>query len=146
LPVFDAEDDRRLLEPSCLKGAQRPWELGQPPQKPARAVRVHVVFTRRLSALATASRWPCEREATGGESVGWQRWRRQRLAQTRAKVSGFAQGADGIVHLAEYALLAGVQRQECPPGIGTRQDVLTKYGLMTRRCRVCRNLSRGGHM
>jgi Transposase DDE domain len=133
LQVFDDYDDRSLIENSCIKEAKQQWELGHPPQKTERAVRVHVVFTLLMFALATAYRWQCEREATGGESVGWQRWRRQLLEQTREKVIVFAQGYYGIFHLAEYSLLAGVKLKDCPPGIGTRQDVLTKYGLMTRR-------------
>ena len=53
-----------------MQGAKQPWDLGQPPQKTARAVRVPVLFTLLLVAWATASRWPCEREAVGGEPVG----------------------------------------------------------------------------
>jgi hypothetical protein len=43
----------------------------------------------------------------GGEPVGWQRWRRQLLEQTRDQVLVWAQGDDGIFHLTEYALLLG---------------------------------------
>jgi hypothetical protein len=49
-------------------------------------VRVHVLFTLLMFALATAYRLPCEREASSGEPVGWQRWRRQLLEQTRELV------------------------------------------------------------
>jgi hypothetical protein len=38
-----------------------------------------------------AYRLQCEREATAGEAVGWQRWRRQLLEQTRDQVTVFAQ-------------------------------------------------------
>jgi hypothetical protein len=34
--------------------------------------------------------------------------------------------------LAEYSLVVGVKLKDVPPGIGTRQDVLANYGLMTR--------------
>jgi Transposase DDE domain len=133
LQVFDDYDDRSLIENCCIKEAKQQWDLGHPPQKTARAVRVHVVFTLLMFALATAYRLQCEREATGGESVGWQRWRRQLLEQTREKVIVFAQGCDGIFHLAEDSLLVGVKLKDRPPGIGTRQDILAKYKLMTRR-------------
>jgi hypothetical protein len=103
--------------------------LGHPPQKTERAVRVHVVFTLLMFALATAYRLQCEREAMGGEPVGWQRWRRQLLEQRREKVIVFAQGYYGIFHLAEYSLLVGVKLKDRPAGIGTRQDILAKYGL-----------------
>jgi hypothetical protein len=46
-------------------------------------VRVPVVFTLLLVALATAYRRPYEREATAGKPIGWQRWRRQLLEQTK---------------------------------------------------------------
>jgi len=133
LRVFDEDDDRSLIENCCIKEAKQPWELGHPPQKHARAVRVHVMFTLLMFALATAYRLPCEREATGGEPVGWQRWRRQLLEQTREQVIVFAQGDYGIFHLAEYSLLVGVKLKDRPPGIGTRQDVLAKYELISRR-------------
>jgi hypothetical protein len=132
LQVFDDYDDRSLIENCCIKEAKQQWDLGHPPQKTARAVRVHVLFTLLMFALATAYRLQCEREATGGEPVGWQRWRRQLLEQSREKVIVFAQGAYGIFHLAEYSLLVGVKLKDVPPGIGTRQDVLVKYGLITR--------------
>jgi hypothetical protein len=66
LPPFDDHDDRRLIENCCIKAAKQPWGLGHPLQKHARAARVPVVVTRRLGALATADRLPCEREASGG--------------------------------------------------------------------------------
>jgi hypothetical protein len=129
---FDDYDDRSLIENCCIKEAKQQWELGHPPQKNDRAVRVHVVFTLLLFALATAYRRQCEREATGDEPIGWQRWRRQLLEQTRAQVIVFAQGCYGIFHLAEYSLLLGVKLKDKPPGIGTRPEVLAKYGLIAR--------------
>jgi hypothetical protein len=107
--------------------------LGHAPQKTERAVRVHVLFTLLMFALATAYRLQCEREDRGGEPVGWQRWRRQLLEQTREPVIVFAQGSYGIFHLAEYSLLLGVKLKDVPPGIGTRQEILAKYRLTTRR-------------
>ena len=71
-----------------------------------------------MFALATAYRWRAEQAAVGDEPVGWQRWRRQLLQQNRDKVIIFAQGWDGIFHVAEYSLLLGVKLQEPPPEIG----------------------------
>jgi hypothetical protein len=85
-----------------------------------------------MFALATAYRLQCEREARGGEPVGWQRWRRQLWEQNRDKVIVFAQGHYGIFHLAEYSLLLGVKLKDIPPEIGSRQQVLAKYELPTR--------------
>ena len=132
LQPFDDYDDRSLIENCCIKEAKQQWALGHPPQKTDRAVRVHVMFTLLMFALATAYRLQCEREATGGEPVGWQRWRRQLLEQTRDQVIVFAQGCYGIFHLAEYSLLLGVKLKDVPPEIGSRQQVLAKYRLPAR--------------
>ncbi len=82
-----------------------------------------------MFALATAYRLQCEREAAGGEPVGWQRWRRQLLEQTRDQVIVFAQGYYGIFHRAEYSRLLGAKLKDVPPGIGTLPEILAKYGL-----------------
>jgi Transposase DDE domain len=132
LQPFDDYDERSLIENCCIKEAKQQWDLGHPPQKTARAVRVHVLFTLLMFALATAYRQQCEREATDGEPIGWQRWRRQLLEQTRDKVIVFAQGYYGIFHLAEYSLLLGVRLKDTPPGIGTYHDILSKYRLLSQ--------------
>jgi Transposase DDE domain len=132
LRPFDDYDDRSLIENCCIKATKQQWALGHPPQKHDRAVRVHVMFTLLMFALATAYRLKCEQEAMGGEPVGWQRWRRQLLEQTRDRVIVFAGGSYGIFHLAEYSLLVGVKLKDWPPGIGTRQDVFAKYQLPSK--------------
>jgi len=132
LQPFDDYDDRSLIENCCIKEAKQQWELGHPPQKTDRAVRVHVMFTLLMFALATAYRLACEREARGEEPVGWQRWRRQLLEQTRDQVIVFAQGYYGIFHLAEYSLLLGVKLNDVPPEVGSRQQVLAKHRLPAR--------------
>jgi Transposase DDE domain len=133
LQPFDDYDDRSLIENCCIKESKQQWSLKHPPRKTARAVRVHVLFTLLMFALATAYRLRCEQEASGGEPVGWQRWRRQLLEQSRDHVIVFAEGCYGIFHLAEYSLLLGVTIKDRPPGIGTRQQVLAKYRLTTQR-------------
>jgi Transposase DDE domain len=129
LQPFDDYDERSLIENCCIKEAKQQWDLGHPPQKTGRAVRVHVVFTLLMFALATAYRLQCEQEAIRCEPMGWMRWRRQLLEQTRDKVIVFAQEWYGIFPLAEFALLVGVKLKDVPPGIGTLQDVLAKYKL-----------------
>jgi hypothetical protein len=126
---FDDYDDRSLIENCCIKEAKQQWDLSHPPQKTGRAVRVHVLFTFLMFALATAYRLRCEQAALGAEPVGWQRWRRQLREQTRDTIIVFAQGWYGIFHIAEFALLVGVKLKDVPPGIGTLQEVLTQYGL-----------------
>ena len=46
----------------------------------------------------------------------------------------FAGAYDGIFHIAEYSLLLGVKLKDLPPGIGTCQQILAKYGLAAQRC------------
>jgi Transposase DDE domain len=132
LRVFDDYDDRSLIENCCIKEAKQQWDLGHPPQKTDRAVRVHVLFTLLMFALATAYRLQYEQKASGEEPVGWQRWRRQLLEQNRDQVIVFAQGYYGIFHVAEYSLLLGARLKDVPPGIGTLPEVLAKYGLTKR--------------
>jgi hypothetical protein len=96
-------------------------------------MRLHVLFTLRMFALATADRLPCEQHHRGKELVGWQRWRRQLWEQTRDLVIVFADGCYGIFHIAEYSLLVGVNLKDRPPEIGTRQQVLAKYRLTGQR-------------
>jgi len=132
LRPFDDDDDRSIIENYCIKETKQQWDLGHPPQKNDRAIGVHVVFTLLMFALATAYRLQCAREATSGEPVGWQRWRRQLLEQTRDKVIVFAQGHYGIFHLAEYSLLLGVKLKDVPSDIGSRHQVLAKYKLPAR--------------
>jgi Transposase DDE domain len=129
LQPFDDYDDRSLIENCCIKEAKQQWDLKHPPQKTARAVRVHVVLTLLMFALATAYRLRCEARETGTEPLGWQRWRRQLLQQNRDKLIVFAQGSYGIFHVAEYSILLGVKLKDVPPGIGTRQEVLARYEL-----------------
>jgi hypothetical protein len=126
LPPFDADADRHLIEPGWMNERQQPWRLQPPPQKTARAVRVHGILTVLMCALATAYRWPCAPEDSGGAPVGWQRWRRQLQEQTRDLVIVLAQDAYGIVHLAEYSRLLGVNLNDRPPGIGTRPHILAQ--------------------
>jgi hypothetical protein len=129
LQPFDDSDDRSLIENCCITESQQQWSLQHPPKKTARAVRVHVLFTWLMFALATAYRLQCEHADTRDEPLGWQRWRRQLLEQTRELVIVFAGGSYGILHVAEDSLLRGVTLKDRPPGIGTRQHILAKDGL-----------------
>jgi hypothetical protein len=127
--LFDDDDDRSRMEHCCITEAQQPWDLKQPPQKTARAVRVQVTCTLLRFALATAYRLPREREALGAEPVGWQRWRRQLQEQNRDTLIVCARGYDGIFQVAEYSLLLGVKLTDVPPGIGTLPEILARYRL-----------------
>jgi hypothetical protein len=130
LRPFDDNDDRRLIEHGCLKESTQQWNLQHPPQQTARTVRGRVIFTLLLFALATAYRRPSAQDDLGKEPVGWLRWRRQLVEQTRALVIMCADACDGLVQMVEYSLRLGVKFKDRPPGIGTRQHILAKYGLL----------------
>jgi hypothetical protein len=82
-----------------------------------------------MFALATAYRLQGEHEALGEVALGWQRWRRQLLEQTRDLVIVFAQGSYGIFHMAEYSILLGAKLKDVPPGSGTPPEILAKYRI-----------------
>jgi hypothetical protein len=51
---FDDDDERRLIEHCGIKERTQQWSLKHPPQNTARAVRVHVMCTWLMFAVATA--------------------------------------------------------------------------------------------
>jgi hypothetical protein len=126
---FDDDDDRRLIAHGWMKEHKPPWSVKHPPQKTARAVRVHVLFPVLMFALATAYRRQGAQGEAGAEPIGWQRGRRQRLEQTRDRVIILAEASYGSFHLAEYSLVLGVKLKDVPPGIGPRPQILAKSGL-----------------
>jgi hypothetical protein len=129
LQPFDDDDDRSLIENCYIKESKQPWSVTHPPQKTARTVHVHVLFTLLMFALATAYRLQAEQDDLGKEPVGWPRWRRQLLEKTRDHIIIFARDCYGLLHRAEYSLWLGVRLKEVPPSIGTHQDILAKYRL-----------------
>jgi hypothetical protein len=126
----DEDDERRLIDHGGITAAKQPWERGHPPQQTERAVRVPVVCTRLMCALATADRRPCAHaDSAGAEPVGWQRGRRLRLEHTRTQVSVCAQGDSGLFPRAESSRRLGVHLHDRPPGIATRQHLVATYRL-----------------
>jgi hypothetical protein len=55
----------------CIKEAKQREMLGHPPRKSEQEVRVPLLFTLCMVALAAAYRLPCGREAIEGGPVGW---------------------------------------------------------------------------
>ena len=96
-------------------------------------MRVQVLFPWLWFALAPASRRPCELADTGGEPLGWQRWRRQLLEQSRDQVLVFAQKGYGIFHMAESSWRLGGNSKDRPPALGTGPQILAKYGPTAQR-------------
>jgi hypothetical protein len=61
------------------------------------------------------------------EGQGPLRWRRR---ENRAKVIVFVGHQYGIFHASELLVLSGVPVRELPPHLGSRDDVLRRYGCL----------------
>jgi hypothetical protein len=141
---FDRYDARSVIENGLFKEGKYPWHLGRFPKKSEAAVIVHVHFTVLMMALTTAFRlWhaqptevanqPSKGAASlstallGGE--GTARWRQRLKEENRDKVIIFVGAAYGIFHLAELAVLSGLRLQRLPSPLGSRQDILLRFGI-----------------
>jgi hypothetical protein len=60
---------------------------------------------------------------------GTARWRARLKQENRDKVIVFVADVYGIFHMAEFAILMGVRLKELPPHLGSREAILTRYGL-----------------
>jgi hypothetical protein len=149
--VFDDYDWRSVIENGIFKEGKHPWHLTHFPQKTEAAVIVHCFFTVLVMALCTTFRlWqaqgapepkpsPTTRAQTqtvplamtllGGE--GTDRWRRRLHAENRDKVIVFVGDTYGIFHVSVFAVLTGVRLKPdgIPPHLGSRTDILARYGL-----------------
>ena len=75
--------------------------------------------TEARSSLSTA--------LLGGE--GMARWRLRLKEENRDKVIIFVGDAYGIFYLAELAILTGMRLHRLPSHLGSRQDILLRYGI-----------------
>jgi hypothetical protein len=142
--VFDTYDWRSLIENGLFKEGKHPWHLASFPKKTEAAVIVHSYFTLLVMALCTAFRlWQARSVATpldqtqtqadlhatllGGEGAA--RWRLRLKAENRDKVIVFLGEAYGIFFLAELAVLSGLRLRRLPSSLGSRQDILQRYGI-----------------
>lgn len=72
-----------------------------------------------ISTLSTA--------LLGGE--GTTRWRARLKQENRDKVIVFVANVYGIFHMAELAVLVGIRLKELPPDLGSKEAILTRYGI-----------------
>lgn len=100
---------------------------------------------RTLSPLAdhlVASSWPSldqtpradDRETSFShhllEAQGAQRWRRQLQQENRDKLIVFIEDSYGIFDTHEFLVLTGVPLRSIPPHLGSRDDILRRYGCL----------------
>jgi hypothetical protein len=60
---------------------------------------------------------------------GTARWRARLKQENRDKVIVFVAEAYGIFHMAELAILMGMRLKELPSHLGTKEAILTRYGI-----------------
>ena len=65
------------------------------------------------------------------EGQGPLRWRRRLRRENRDKVIVFVGHQYGIFHASELLVLSGVPVRELPPHLGSRDDVLRRYGCLS---------------
>jgi hypothetical protein len=98
--------------------------------EPKRTPRTHLAS--RMADNATPPTQPTgpiwSHEQLAGQ--GPLRWRRQLQRENRDKVIVFAGHEYGIFHASELLVLSGVPVRELPPHLGSRDDVLRRYGCL----------------
>jgi len=98
--------------------------------EPKRTPRTHLAS--RLADSATPPTQPpgpvWSHEQLAGQ--GPLRWRRQLQRENRDKVIVFAGHQYGIFHASELLVLSGVLVRELPPHLGSRDDILRRYGCL----------------
>jgi len=84
----------------------------------------------RLDSQAPLSQPPISTLSTAllsGE--GTARWRARLKQENRDKVIVFVAEVYGIFHMAELAILMGMRLRELPSHVGTREAILSRYGI-----------------
>jgi len=98
--------------------------------EPTRPPRTHLASRMAQSnmppAQPTAPLWSHEQL----DGQGPLRWRRQLQRENRDQVIVFVGHQYGIFHASELLVLAGVPVRELPPHLGSRDDILRRYGCL----------------
>jgi len=98
--------------------------------EPQRKQRTHLASrmaeTDTPPAQPTGPVWSHEQLAGQGPL----RWRRQLQRENRDKVIVFMDHYYGIFHASELLVLSGVRVRELPPHLGSRDDILRRYGCL----------------
>ena len=98
--------------------------------EPQRTPRTHLASrlaeTDTPPAQPTGLVWSHEQLAGQGPL----RWRRQLQRENRDKVIVFVDHYYGIFHTSELLVLSGVRVRELPPHLGSREDILRRYGCL----------------
>jgi hypothetical protein len=98
-----------------------------PEPKPARRTHLATRFTAEAAAPPATPAWSHEQL----EGQGPLRWRRHLQCENRDKVIVFVGHQYGIFYASELLILSGVPVRELPPHLGSRDDILRRYGCLS---------------
>lgn len=135
LKAFDEYDGRSIIENCLFKEAKTGWYIKHSPQKTEEAMLIHTFFTLSIFALTNAYReWAREQAEeelidTENPALGIRRWRQEIKRKGKNKAAVFIEDTYGIFWLAEIMILSGVKVKDIPRQAGTREEILTRYGI-----------------
>lgn len=135
LKVFDEYDERSIIENCLFKESKSGWHIAHSPQKTEAAITVHMFFTLMVFALTNAYREWCRKQEVSElqdpdePSLGIERWRQEIKRKGKNKGLVFIGNHYGIFWLAEIVILLGAKIKDIPKKLGSRKEVLARYGL-----------------
>ena len=112
----------KVLDPHTGEVSVRP--------EPQPTPRTHLAsrMVDRVPASAEPAGLAWSHEQLAGE--GPLRWRRQLQQENRDQVIVFVGHQYGIFHASELLVLLGVRVRDLPPHLGSRDDILRRYGCL----------------
>lgn len=128
--VFDAYDDRSLIENSCNREAKEHWFLEHHPKRSEAGVRVHAFFVMLCMALVAGFRLhkaKTDEAERRGQQTGITRYRRALERRNRDRVVVFQGEYFGVFRHWEVMLLLGGNVREREQMGETAQSVLARY-------------------
>lgn len=132
---YDLYDDRSLIENCLWREEKQRWYLKNPPKRTEEGVTIHTLLTMTVFSLATAFRhWnkDQQKKIEAGKTTGIQLFWRELKMQNRNKVLIFRKDIYGVFYLSEIMRLLGFRIKDADPGVGSRSQILRKYGIAPR--------------
>ena len=133
LKAFDEYDDRSIIENCLFKEAKTGWHIKNSPQKTEQAMAIHIFFTLAIFALTNAYRAWCKKQEEliddEFQGLGIERWRQEIKRKGKNKGVVFIGSTYGIFWLAEIMTISGIKVKRMPKQVGTRQEILARYGI-----------------
>ena len=129
---YDLYDDRSLIENCLWREEKQKWYLKNPPKRTGEGVAIHTFLTMTVFALATAFRYwnkDQQKKIEEGKTTGIQLFWRELRMKNRNKVLIFKGDKYGVFYLSEIMRLVGFRIKDADPGVGSRSQIMRKYGI-----------------